>query len=46
MQTFVKVCICFTKANTNFSSASPILSLIPLVGRSPNTKWFLFRLSV
>ena len=42
----VNFCICFTEANTNFSSASPVLSLIPEVGPSPNIKLLLFQLSV
>ena len=38
MQTQTNFCLCFTKVI--FFSVTPILSLIPLVGLSPNTKSF------
>ena len=45
MKTQAKFCVCCTKVST-FFSAAPVLSLIPSVGPSRNTKTLFFRLSV
>ena len=37
---------CFTKVNTNYFPAEPVLALIQLVGPSTSTKKLFFRLSV
>ena len=40
------ISLCFTKVNTSFFSAAPVLSLILSVGPSPNTKKLFFQLLV
>ena len=40
MQTYPKFYICSTKVNTNFFSASPVLSLTPRVDPSPKKLFF------
>ena len=42
MQTQAKFYLCFTNVHTNFFSALPTLSVIPLVGPLPNTEKLLF----
>ena len=42
MQSQTKFCLSFTKVDTKFFSAPPMLSLITLVGPSPNKRKFVF----